>query len=185
MCDGVSNSVGKGRVGNRVGKGRVGNSVGKRVGNNMMSQCRVGNWMRHWVSCRSVRIDSLARVADLSNVAVDVVGVVVDRLDSAVGQIHRVGSLYQTCAVIAFLLAEGGLGIVVSNGIGVTVRMVAGMISRCRGVVSRFHDGWGNVSGGGHLLCRGKVCRSWVGNNQGLSRGDVRGGGLDDGLCRS
>ena len=163
-------------VGDGVGKSRVGNGMCKRVGNNMM---------RHRVSCRSVRIDSLARVADLSNVAVDVVGVVVDRLDTAVGQIHRVGSLYQTCAVIAFLLAEGGLGIVVSNGIGVTVRMVAGMISRCRGVVSRFHDGWGNVSRGGHLLCRGKVGRSWVGNNHGLSRGDVGGGGLDDGLCRS
>ena len=108
------------------GMGNMGDGVGdSRVGNGMGNLSRVGNWMGHRVGCRGVRVDSLTGVADLGNIAVDVVGMVVDRLDPAVGEIDRVGSLHQTGAVVALLLTKGGLRVVVGNSIGVTVRMVA------------------------------------------------------------
>jgi hypothetical protein len=47
-------------------------------------------------------------------------------------------------------------------------------------VVSR---GRGMVSKSGHFLCRGKVCRSRVGNNN-MCRGNVGGDCLDNRLCR-
>ena len=153
MC---SSSVGD-WVGSSVGHGMgncVGNGVGNWVGNNvvgdgrdrsMICRCRGmvcrgrgmvsrSNCMRHRVGCRSVRVDRLTGVADLGNVAVDVVGVVVHRLDPPVGKIHRVGALHQTGAVVAFLLAEGSLRVVIGDSIGVTVRMVA---SQSRSVICR------------------------------------------------
>merc|ERR1719431_1144520 len=50
------------------------------------------------MSNRSSSIGSLSRVGNLSDVAVDVVGVVVDGLDAAVGEVDKVGSLNNTGA---------------------------------------------------------------------------------------
>merc|ERR1712200_118123 len=87
---GNSDRVGNSMVGNgsSVGNSVVGNGVGNSVGN--------GN---------SLRVGSSARVGHLSNVAVNVVGMVVDSLDTAVREVHLVGALNNTGAIVALGLA--------------------------------------------------------------------------------
>ena len=212
MCSSnVGDRVGNRVVGDWVGNSMVGNSMSSMNHRGMVGRCRgmVGrcrgvigrcggvvcrfyNCMRYRVGSRSVRIDGLTRVGDLSNITVDVVGVVVNRLDPSVGKIHRVGSLDEAGAIVAFLLAKGCLGVVISNSIGVTVRMVAGrgVIGRCRGmvgrsggVICRLGNCRSKVGRSRHFLCWGKICWGWVGNNN-WSRGNVGGGGLGNGLRR-
>ena len=105
----VSSVDNRGSVGdsNRVGNSMVGNgsSVDKRgsVGNSV-----VGNGVGNSVgNGNSLRVGSSARVGHLSNVAVNVVGVVVDGLDTAVREVHLVGALNNTGAIVALGLAEG------------------------------------------------------------------------------
>ena len=93
------------------------------VGDAMSDDTTVGNAMADTNNCSGE--GSSAIISDFGNISVDVVGMVVDRLDPAVGEIDRVGSLDQTGAVVALLLTKGGLRVVVGNSIGVTVRMVA------------------------------------------------------------
>jgi len=81
------------RVGDSVGDG-VGNSMGDRVGDS------VSNGVSNSMSNGSSSVGSLSRVGNLSDVAVDVVGVVVDGLDAAVGEVDRVGALNNTGAVV-------------------------------------------------------------------------------------
>ena len=69
---------------------------GSSVGNSN----RVGNSM-------SNRGNSSSRVGNLSNVTIVVVGVVVDGLDTAVREVHLVGALNNTGAIVALGLAEG------------------------------------------------------------------------------
>merc|ERR1719431_750964 len=68
--------------------------MGNGVGDSM------GNGMGDSMSNRSSSIGSLSRVGNLSDVAVDVIGVVVDGLDVAVGEVDRVRSLNNTGAVV-------------------------------------------------------------------------------------
>ena len=83
-------------MGNSVVGDGVGNSVGLGVG----SSSRVGN---------------------LSDVALNVVGVVLDSLDTAVGEVHRVGSLNNTGAVVGLALAEGSARVIISHSVVVGV----------------------------------------------------------------
>ena len=86
----------------------------------------------------------LSGVGDLSNVAIVVVGVVVDSLDSAIGKVDRVRSLHNTGAIVGLALAEGGTGVLVSNTV---VVRVGGDLGQVRvGVASRV--GHGVVDGG-------------------------------------
>merc|ERR1719430_3046552 len=71
----------------------VGNSDG--VGNSV-----VGNG-------DSLRVGSSSGVGDLGDVTINVVGVVVDGLDTAVRKVHLVGALNNTGAIVALGLAEG------------------------------------------------------------------------------
>merc|ERR1711936_501799 len=100
----------------------MGNSNG--VGHSMVS-----NWVSNGMDKRgsvvsngdSLRVGSSARVGDLSDVTIDVVGVVVDSLDTTVRKIDRVGSLNNTGAIVALGLAEGSARVLVSHSIVVGV----------------------------------------------------------------
>merc|ERR1711971_1511415 len=70
---------------------------------------------------RGRRVDGLAGVGDLSNVAGQVVGVVGDGLDPAVGKVDGVRSSHSTGAIVGLGLLEVGLGVVVGHGVGVGV----------------------------------------------------------------
>merc|ERR550517_111741 len=100
----------------------MGNSNG--VGHSVMS-----NWVSNGMDKRgsvvsngdSLRVGSSARVGDLSDVTINVVGVVVDSLDTAVRKVDRVGSLNNTGAIVALGLAEGSARVLVSHSIVVGV----------------------------------------------------------------
>merc|ERR1711970_547314 len=64
---------------------------------------------------------SSAIVSDLSNISVDVVGVVVDVLDPSVGQVDGVVSLPGSGAIVGLLGVKTGSRVVVSHGILVGV----------------------------------------------------------------
>ena len=99
-------------------------------------------------SSRGRGVLGLSGVGHLSNVAGVVVSVVVHGLDPAVGEVDRVGSLNHTGAIVGLGLAEGSLGVVISDGIGVCV---GGGLSKVSGrVASSVDHGVGHsVLGGG------------------------------------
>jgi len=169
------------RVGNGVGnkRGSV-DSVGKNrggvhsVGNNGGSVDSVGNRSSH-------RVRSLTGVGDLSNIAINVVGVVGDSLDTSVRKVDRVGALNNTCAIVALGLAEGSLGIVVGNPIVVGVGGHLSQIANNRGSVGNSVDNRGMVDNRGSVHNRGVDSMS-----EGGSVGNHRGG-MDQGcgMCHS
>merc|ERR1719431_147330 len=128
----------------------------------------------------SVGVDSLAVVSDLGDVAGVVVHVVVDVLDPAVREGHRVGALSLACAITGLGGVEVGLGVVVSDGVVVGVGgdlvgvHLGGVVGRggmgnsmdSRGVVGR-----GSVHNGGSMVSRGSV------NNGGSVVGSMVGNG--------
>merc|ERR1739840_66912 len=91
-----SNSVSNKAV-SSVDKGSsVGNS--NRVGNSVDERGGVGNGV---VGNRdSLRVGSSSGVGDLGDVTINVVGVVVDGLDTAVRKVHLVGALNNTGAIV-------------------------------------------------------------------------------------
>ena len=98
VSDKAVSSVDKGSsVGN---SNRVGNSmVGNGVGNSVDERGGVGNGV---VGNRdSLGVGSSSGVRDLSDVTINVVGVVVDGLDTAVRKVHLVGALNNTGAIVA------------------------------------------------------------------------------------
>jgi len=118
----VGDSVDNGTMGNCVHNG-VGNSVGLRVGSN-------------------------TRVLNGGNVAGQVVGVVGDGLDPAVGKVDGVRSSHSTGAIVGLGLLEVGLGVVVGHGVGVGV---GGGLSEVGGSVASngMDDGGRGVLGSG------------------------------------
>merc|ERR1712203_1040167 len=137
----------------------------------------------------SLRVLGLASVRDLSDVAINVVGVVSDGLDTAVRKVHLVGALNNTGAIVALSLAKGGLGVVVGNsvvvGVGGDLSKVIKRGSVCNSVDNRGSvDDRGSVDNGGgvdgvvgnrgSVDKRGSMGNSVVGNRVGDS-----GGGMD------
>merc|ERR1711981_289624 len=93
-------------------------------------------------------VDWLAGVGDLSNVASQVVGVVGDGLDPAVGEVDGVRSSHGTSAIVGLGLLEVGLGVVVGHIVGVGV---GGGLSEVGGSNSVHHRGvLGGGRGGSH-----------------------------------
>jgi len=115
MGDSVSNWVGN-------GVGNWGNGMGNRVGNDTRSD-GMGNWVSNHSRGNSpdhgnsLRVDSLSRVGHISNIAINVIGVVVDSLDPAIRKVDLVRSLDNTSAIIGLSSIEGGLGVVISHSI--------------------------------------------------------------------
>merc|ERR1719264_2514568 len=118
-----NNTVGKSVV-DGVDRGSM-DSVGKNRG-------VVDNWVGNSVdgvdrgssnvaTGRGRGVDGLARVGDLSNVAGDVVGVVGDSLDPAVGKVDGVRSSHGTGAIVGLGLVESSTGVVIGNSVLVSV----------------------------------------------------------------
>merc|ERR1719492_565808 len=125
----------------------------------------------------SLRVLGLASVRDLSDVAVNVIGVVGDGLDTAVRKVHLVGALNNTGAIVALSLAKGGLGVVVGNSVVVGVGGDLGKVIK-RGSVCNSVDNRGSVDSvvgnRGSVDKRGSMGNSVVGNRVGDS-----GSGMD------
>jgi len=170
-------------------RGGVGHSDGG--GNNRGSMNGVGNdgGRVDGVGNRdSLRVLGLASVRDLSDVTINVVGVVGDGLDTAVREVHLVGALNNTGAIVALRLAEGGLGVVVGNSVVVGVGGDLGKVIK-RGSVCNSVDNRGSVDNGsgmdkrggvdsvvgnrGSVDKRGSMGNSVVGNRVGDSRGSM------------
>jgi len=131
------------------------------VGNNRGGVDGVGNR-------DSLGVLGLTSVRDLSDVAINVVGVVGDGLDTAVREVHLVGALNNTGAIVALSLAKGGLGVVVGNsvvvGVGGDLSKVIKRGSVCNSVDNRGSmDDRGSVDNGSGMDKRGGV-DSVVGN---------------------
>ena len=102
-------------------------------GSSMGNSNRVGNSMDH----RGSMSHSSSGVGDLGDVTINVVGVVVDGLDTAVRKVHLVGALNNTGAIVALGLAEGSTRVLVSNsvvvGVGGDLGKVGGSVSNSVG----------------------------------------------------
>ena len=130
--DGSVGGVGddRGSVDNGGGVDSVGNNGGmvdNRVGN---SDGGSGNI----ATSRGRGVDGLTGVGDLSNVSGQVVGVVGDGLDPAVGKVDGVRSSHGTSAIVGLRLLEVGLGVVVGHGVGVGVGGGLGEVGGGNGV---------------------------------------------------
>merc|ERR1712002_141302 len=108
------------RVGNSVGHG--GDGMGHRVGDGM-SDDRVSN-------TNNIRIGSSSVIGDGGNISSDVVSFVVDVLDSAVGEVDRVGARYGASSIVSLRLGEVSAGVVVSHGVLVVVGGRLGQVTR-------------------------------------------------------
>merc|ERR550534_2183312 len=157
-------------------RGGVGHS--DRGGNNRGGVDGVGN---NRGNRNSLRVLGLASVRDLSDVAINVVGVVSDGLDTAVRKVHLVGALNNTGAIVALSLAKGGLGVVVGNSVVVSVGGDLGKVIK-RGSVCNSVDNRGSMGNsvvgngvgdsGGGMDKRGSVGYSGVGNGVGNTMAD-------------
>merc|ERR1719370_1866748 len=101
-------------MGNGVGNGNgasdgMGNGVGNSVADHSVS------------NTDNIRVRGSAVVGDLGHVSVNIVGVVVHVLDTAVGKVDRVGSVPHTGAVVRLSLLEGGAGVVIVDAVLVGV----------------------------------------------------------------
>merc|ERR1719476_1300998 len=105
----------------------------------------------------SNRGNSSSRVGNFSNVTIVVVGVVVDGLDTAVREVHLVGALNNTGAIVALRLAEGGARVLVSNSVVVGV---GGDLSKVGGSVSNSVGNGGMVDNRGGMDHRSSVGHS-------------------------
>merc|ERR1719480_189993 len=103
-------------------------------------------------------IVGLSLIGHISNIAIIVVGMVLDVLDPAVRKVDRVLAINNTGAIIVLSLLEGSSGVVISNsvcvGVGRDLRQVISNISGVmghRGVVSRGGVNHRGVIGGGSM----------------------------------
>ena len=130
-------------VSNKSTVGKDGSVVGHGVDNGTVSNCMhngVGNSV-------GLRVGGNTRVLNGGNVAGQVVGVVGDGLDPAVGKVDGVGSGNGTGAIVGFTLAESCARVVVSNSVLVGV---GGGLSKVGGSVSS-----NGVDNGGRVVLGG------------------------------
>ena len=161
-------------MGHSDGVGSVGNDGGSvdSVGNNRGGVHSVGNdggGVDSVGNGDSLRVLGFTGVGDLSDVAINIVGVVVDGLDTAIGKVHLVGALNNTGAIVALGLAEGSLGVVVGNtivvGVGGDLGQITGSVASNRGGVGNSVDHRGSMDNRGGVDNRGSV--DSVGNDRG------------------
>merc|ERR1719397_799254 len=120
-------------------------------------------------------VDRGALVGDLSYITVHVIGSVLHGLDPAVGKGDLVRTRDNTVGIAGLSSVEVGLGVVVSNTVGVGVRLRGLLNVHNRGSVV----GRGSVDNRGNLHNRGRgvVSRGSVHNR---GRGMIGRGGMDN-----
>merc|ERR1719430_2731013 len=69
----------------------------------------------------SISICSNTIISDISNIAIIIIGMILDMLDTAIRKVDRVGTFYNTSTIIGLSLVEGSTRVVISNSIGVRV----------------------------------------------------------------
>jgi len=128
----------------------------------------------------SIRVDSSSCIADISNIAIIVVGAVVHCLGAAIGESHRVGASLDTKTVRSLTSLEVGGGVVISHGV---VEVVGRDLSKgvsIGGNSSGVGNDWASSISGGSMNNRGSISRGSMGNHWASSVGrgsmDNRGG---------
>jgi len=119
----------------------------------------------------------LSLVGHISNIAIIVVGVVLDVLDPAVRKVDRVLAINNTGTVVVLSLVEGSSGVVISNGIGVGVGGDLGEV-----ISSISSMGHGGVVSGGGMVDRGVIGGGGVDNRGVISGSSVDGVSNDGGV---
>merc|ERR1712128_247371 len=94
------------------------------------------NSMSNWVS-NSVSIGSNTIVGNISNIAIIVIGMIVDMLSTTIRKVDGVRALHNTGTIIGFSLAESSTGVVISNSIGVRVGRGLSMVCNNWGMVDK------------------------------------------------
>merc|ERR1719187_693054 len=136
----VSNSMSNSMSNWVSNNGRVSNSMGNWVSNNS----RVSNSMGNWVS-NSVGIRSNTIISDISDIAIIIIGMIVDMLGTAIRKVDRVGTFYNTSTIIGLSLVEGSTRVVISNSIGVRVGRDFSKVRLGISTNSMVSNNWGMV----------------------------------------
>ena len=150
-------------VGNSVDNGTVGYGVDDRVGNGVDG---VDGGSGNIATSRGRGVDRLTGVGDLNDVASQVVGIVGDGLDPAVGEGDGVRATDNTVGISGLSSVEVGLGVVVGNTVGVGVGL--------RGLLDDSDSG--GMVGRGGMNDRGSV------DNRGSMDGVHNRGSVVDGV---
>jgi len=139
----------------------------------------------------SLRVDSGALIGHISDISVIAVGRVGNLLDSAVGKGNGVRSLDIAGTIRGLLGVEVGLGVVISNGVGVAVGgdligVSLGLVGGGRSVVSGGLDHRGSIGGGGvHSVGNDGGGVDGVSHNRGGVHGVSHGVSDDGGVGNS
>jgi len=122
----------------------------------------------------SLWVDSSSLVGDISNISIITIGRVLDVLDSAIRKGNGVRSSNIGSTIGLFLSVEVGLGVVISNSVGVGVGGDFIRVSLNWGMVNWGMVSWGSVNNWGSMDSVGNNWGSmdsmgnWVGNNWGM-----------------
>merc|ERR1719430_566265 len=160
-------------------KARVEHRAGHSMSNRVSHSHRVSHSADHWVgNSMGYRGNSSSRVGHISNIAINVIGMVVDSLDAAVREVDRVGAIHNTSTIIGFRLAEGSTRVLISDsivvGVGGDLGQVRVGIAHSMGHrVSHRTDQRGMM--GNHRVGN-RVCHSMSKSNAMMSQGDTMTG---------
>jgi len=113
----VGHGMGDHRVGNSVSYGS--NSMGHRVGNSYRTSNSMSQRVSH--STNNIRVGGSSLIGHLSNVASDVVGLVVDMLDPSVREVDRVRARNSSGSIISLSLSKVRARVVIRHSILVVV----------------------------------------------------------------
>jgi len=120
------------------------------------------------VRCRGIWVDSSSFIGHISNIASIAISLVGNMLGTAIRKSNRVRSLSVSGTITGLSSVEVGVGVVISNSVGVSVG--GGLIRVSRGMVS-----WGSMD------YRGVVSRGSVDNRGGMdNRGMISRGSMDN-----
>merc|ERR1719347_1145087 len=136
------------------------------MSNWVSNNSRVSNSMGNWVS-NSGGIRSNTIISDISNITIIIIGMIVDMLGTAVREVDRVGTFYNTSTIIGLSLVEGSTRVVISNSIGVRVGRDFSKV-RLGISTNSMSNNWGMVD-------NRSMCNSnWVSNSYWVSNSMVK-----------